>query len=52
MIILVCIKQHLTNVWSLILEKVKQHWGCIEKKYSLQKKRVFYHDNFKAVSGR
>ena len=27
----VCIKQHLNNIWSYIYEKVKQHWGWIEK---------------------
>ena len=29
---LVCIKQHLNNIWSSIHEKVKQHWGWVEKK--------------------
>ena len=23
----ICIKQHLSNISSLVLEKVKQHWG-------------------------
>ena len=32
-----CIKQHLTNIWN-IHEKVKQHWGLIEKQYLLIKK--------------
>ena len=27
MIMLICIKQHLSNIWSLIHEKIKQHWG-------------------------
>ena len=27
-----CIKQHLSNIWSSIHEKVKQHyWGWVEK---------------------
>ena len=30
--ILACIKHHLSNIWSSILEKVKQHWGWVEKK--------------------
>ena len=30
-ITLICIKQHLSNFWSLINEKVKQHWGWVEK---------------------
>ena len=40
MMILICIKQHLSNIWSSIHEKVKQHWGWIEKKRFLQKKLV------------
>ena len=35
MIILICIKQHLSNIWSSIHEKVKQHWGWVEKKRCL-----------------
>ena len=35
------IKQHLSNIWSTIHEKVKQHWGWVEKKSCLPKKRVF-----------
>ena len=27
-----CIKQHLRNMWSSTHEKVKQHWGWVEKK--------------------
>ena len=27
-----CIKQHPSNIWSLIVEKVKQHGGWVEKK--------------------
>ena len=29
---LICIKQHLSNIWSSIHGKVKQHWGWVEKK--------------------
>ena len=37
----ICIKQHLSNVWSSIHERVKQHWGWVEKKVLLIKiKRV------------
>ena len=32
-----CNKQHLSNIWSWIQEKVKQHWGWIEKKTLLRK---------------
>ena len=31
----VCIKQHLSNIWISIHEKVKQHWGWTEKKRRL-----------------
>ena len=41
MIMLICIKQHLSNIWSSIHEKVKQHWGWVEKRRCLLKKRVF-----------
>ena len=36
---LTCIKQHLRNIWSLIHEKVKQHWVRVEKKQLLIKKQ-------------
>ena len=32
MIMLLCTKQHLGNIWSSIHEKVKQHWGWVQKK--------------------
>ena len=35
-LILICIKQHLSNIWSWIYGKVKQHW--VEKKALLIKK--------------
>ena len=34
-IMVVCIKQNLSNTWSSIDEKVKQHWGWVEKKRCL-----------------
>ena len=37
----ICIKQHLSNIWSLIHEKVKQHWAWVAKKRSLYKKLIF-----------
>ena len=40
MMLLICIKQHLTNIWSSIHEKVKQHSGWVEKKRYLYEKRV------------
>ena len=41
MMMLICIKQHLSNIWSSIHEKVKQHWGWVEKKALLIKKSVY-----------
>ena len=35
MVMLVCIKQHLSNIWSSIHGKVKQHQGWVEKKRCL-----------------
>ena len=35
-----CIKQHLSNIWSSIHEKVKQHWGWVEKSDAYKKKHV------------
>ena len=41
MMILICIKQHPTNIWSSIYEKVKEHRGWVEKNVLLIKhKRV------------
>ena len=31
----ICVKQHLSNIWSLSHEKVKQHWGWAGKKRCL-----------------
>ena len=30
MMILICIKQHQSNIWSSIYENVKQHWGWVD----------------------
>ena len=27
----ICVKQHLRNIWGSIHETVKQHWGWLEK---------------------
>ena len=35
MMMLVRIKQHLSNIWNSIHEQVKQHWGWVEKKCCL-----------------
>ena len=37
MVMLTCIKQHLSNIWRSIHEKVKQHWGWVEIKHCLKK---------------
>ena len=39
MMMLICIKQHLSNIWTLIHEKVKQRWSWIEKKSVLYIKK-------------
>ena len=31
----ICIKQHLRSIWNLTHEKVKQHWGWVEKRRCL-----------------
>ena len=41
MMMLICIKQHLSNIWSWIHEKVKQHWGWIQKKPLLISKKTY-----------
>ena len=33
----ICIKQHLSNTWSLIHEKVKQNWGWFKKSVAYKK---------------
>ena len=40
--LIICIKQHLSNIWGSIHEKVKQHWGWVEKKALLVKKHVIW----------
>ena len=32
MTVVICKKQHLSNIWGWILEEVKQHWGWVGKK--------------------
>ena len=41
MLMIMCNKQHLKNICSWIHEKVKQHWGWIEKS-DAYKKSVYY----------
>ena len=35
MMMLLCITQHLSNIWSSVYENVKQHWGWVKKKRCL-----------------
>ena len=37
-LIYIYIKQYLSNIWSSVREKAKQHWGWVEKKALLIKK--------------
>ena len=37
MIMLIGTKQHPSNIWGSIHEKVKQHWGWVEKSAAYQK---------------
>ena len=39
-----CIKQHLSNIWDSIYEKVKLHWGWVKKKTLLIKKACVQFD--------
>ena len=38
----ICVKQQLSNIWSSIHEKVKKHWGWAEKIKRLVKKGLVY----------
>ena len=40
MMMLIRTKQHLSNIWSSIHGKVKQHWGWIENNVAYIKKRL------------
>ena len=37
----ICVKQHLSNIWSSIHEKIKQHCAWVKKSFVYKKKRVF-----------
>ena len=45
MMIHICIKQDLSNIWSLIYEQVKQRWGFKKSVYYFKRviKRVTLH---------
>ena len=40
--VVICIKQHLSNSWSSIHEKVMQHWGWNEKSVYLCTKKLSF----------
>ena len=42
-------KQHLSNIWSSIHEKVRQHWRWAEKSVAY-KKRVYYEKSYSFFS--
>ena len=46
----ICINQHLSNVWSLICEKAKKHWRYVEKSVAY-KKRLQVHFIINAFIG-
>ena len=35
-----CIKQHLSNIWTSIHAKIKQHWGWVEKSVASKKSEI------------
>ena len=41
MMMLICIKQQLSNIWRSIYEKVKQHWGWVERRVAYKKSVYF-----------
>ena len=52
MIMLICMKQHLSNTWGSIHEKVKYHWGWAEKRVAYIKKRVYQDQEREGVKWR
>ena len=36
----ICTKQHLSKIWSSVYEKLKQHWGWVEKKSVAYEKKA------------
>ena len=49
MMMLIRIKQHLSNIWSSVHKKVKQHWGWVEQSIAYKKKRVAILEKWKSV---
>ena len=42
MLMIVCTKQHITNIWSSVCERVKLHWGWVWKNRVSEKKKQIY----------
>ena len=38
--VVICIKEYLSNIWSFIHEKVRLHWGWVKKSVTYKTKRV------------
>ena len=45
-VVALCIKLHLSIIWSSIHEKFKQHWGWVEKKSLPIKKACSFDKEF------
>ena len=41
MMMLTCIKQHLSNIWTSVYKSVKQHWGWVGKSVPYKKSVYF-----------
>ena len=39
-IMLICIKQHLSNIWNSIHKNVQQHWSWVNQKHVFQMQKV------------
>ena len=44
--IAICIKQHLSNILSSVLDKFKQYWGRVEKSVAYKKSVNFSTETF------
>ena len=42
MLMIVCTKQHITNIWSSVCERGKLHWGWVWKKRLSEKEKQIY----------
>ena len=42
--------KHLSNIWTTIHKKVKQHWGWVEKKIAYKKAKIWLSPGYASVS--